>query len=470
MNHITDNDLELFLLDNSMLEKEREEYIQTHISECSVCKANFEKMKKFYASIDANIDAYEIKDIRFSEKILDKSLSVNNTRLLKDHKRAVKVYDGIYEILEPVKGSLINRFVELVKFYPYRFTSSVAFVGLIITVILLFQKPEKKYINPSLAVIKDNVLIVYNEMGDILWKKGVPGMEDFRTDLPVENQIKQLGSRELLLGDLDNDGINELLIAGKHSGIGAFSRDTIYCFDPYGKLKWEYGCGSFTSLESKRWKHNGWFINDYFLVNTAIGKKLFVCASTNFAPTKIFELDFNTGSIKQEFYNSGGITSTTLFDVDKDGFDDIILGGINNAFSSAFVAVFNPDSVKGFSPSTEIFIPKLLQRNTALKYLLIPTTNYNKAVSLTDYNLVEEFLSSKEENTITAYVQEAPGGVPNIFGAVLYNFDMNWNVRGVVLADNFVANYNRLLAQGKVKEPLDTTYLNKLARDIRYLK
>lgn len=364
----------------------------------------------------------------------------------------------------------MKRAAWLIKTYPYRFTGSLALAGLIFALFFIPKKPEIKYVNPILAIIKDNVLTVYNEMGDLMWKKGVPGMDDFRTDLPVDSQIKQFGTRELLLDDLDGDGVNELLIAGKYSGPGSFARDTLYCFDPYGKLMWKYGCGSFKRLNTRSWRHNDWFISDYFTVNTIKGKKLFVVANTNYAPSKTFELDFNSGKIVQEFYNSGGITTSKLVDIDGDGYDEIILGGINNAFNSSFIAVFKPDSVSGFSFSTENFIPKELQKNSAVKYILLPLTNYNKAVSLADFNEVEQFFVSKEEKTITAYTQEAPSGPNEIFGSVLYNFDFNWNIRGVVLSHNFISNYNRLLAEGKVKEPLDSNYRNKLAEGVRHLK
>jgi len=470
MAYINEYDLELFLLNSSEQSEKERDFILKHLSECSACADNFNKIKEFYAFIETNIHAEEKEDETLANKILGSNTLPYENKTLNEHNRAVKVYDGKYEIIESKKDSLVSRSIELIRIYPYRFSGSLAFVGLLIALFLFTKKPETKYINPTLAVIKDNVLTVYNEMGDLMWKKGVPGMVDFRTDLPVDSQILQFGSRELLLDDLDGNGINELLIAGKHPGLGSFASDTLYCFDPSGKLVWKYGCGSFRSFNTPRWKHNNWFINDYFTVNTATGKKMFVVASTNFGPTKIFELDFITGNIKQEFYNSGGISATKLFDIDDDGYEEIILGGINNAFSCAFVAVFKPDSVFGFSYSTEVFIPKELQKNSALKYILFPTTNYLQAVSRTDYNKVEQFFVSKEEKTITAYIQEAPGGLPNIFGAVLYNFDLQWNVRGIVLADNFIANYNRLFDQGKVKEPLDSNYTKKLAEGVRYLK
>ncbi|MBI1939062.1 MAG: hypothetical protein HYS25_13205 [Ignavibacteriales bacterium] len=463
--HISDSKLELYFLDSSQLELEEREKIEKHISSCPMCSENFEKVKDYYSFIQKNINEDEVGDSQTAKKILDQNNPVGGSKLLSENKLTVKVYNGNYEIVSAREEPLVKKVEDLIRIYPLRFAGAFGFAGLLIAVFFMMLKPDKKYINPTLAVIKENVLTVYNEMGDVLWKKAVPGIENFRTDLPKN----QSNVRGLLLDDLNNDGINELLITGNYSYRGIFASDTIYCFDPSGNIKWKYGCGSFSALNTPNWKHSRWQITDYFVVKSKKEKRLFVIAGTNFAPSKIFELDFNSGKIKQEFYNSGGITAAVLFDVDNDGYDEIILGGINNAFSSAFTAVFEPDSVNGFSPSTELYVPDSLQKNSAVRYILFRATNYMKAVSLTDYNMVNQFLISKEEKTITVYAEEVPGDT-EYNGSVLYNFDLDWNVRGVVLSDDFVANYNRLLAKGKVKEPLDSNYTKKLAEGVTFLK
>lgn len=470
MNHIDGHELELYLINSAKLSVKTTNFIKQHLSECSVCQDNYVNIKKFYNYIEENMESEDKDDEKLASKILVSNNGILEDKQLVEPNRAIKVRDGEYEIIETKKNSLVNRVVELIRIYPYRFSGSLAFIGLIVALFLITKKPDIKNINPTLAVIKDNVLSVYNEMGDLMWKRGVPGMPDYRTDKPYEGQKLYTNSRELLLNDLDNDGINELLLTGNFAELGSFAPDTLYCFNPYGKIKWKYGCGEFKSLNTPRWKHSSWFIPNYFIINAPKGKKLFVIASTMYAPTKLFELDFNTGEIKQEFYNSGGINTVKLFDIDNDGYDEIIIGGINNAFSSAFVALFKPENVNGFSPSTGIYIPNALQQNSALKYIIIPPSSYNKVVSKAYYNMVEQFLVSKEEKTITAYIQEAPGGIRADDAGVLYNFDMNWQLKSIVLADNFISEYNRLLTEGKVKEPLDSNYANRLAEGVKHLK
>ena len=102
-------------------------------------------------------------------------------------------------------------------------------------------------------------------------------------------------------------------------------------------------------------------------------------------------------------------------------------GGINNV-QICFIAVFDPDSVKGFSPSTDQYIPTEFQKNTALHYILLPITNYLRAVGQTDYNLVEQFLISDEEKQLLLIFKKLRGS-SEVFAGILYNFDNELKIK-----------------------------------------
>src|SRR3989339_984 len=472
--HINDNELELLFLDDSNLTKDQTNNIRAHLTECELCTEKYTRIKSFYSYIENNIAETEENDSDIALKLKKQNTLAENEKLLNEGKRAITIYNGSYEIIEQSRKSLLKWMGEFVLYNPIKVTGSLVFIGILIIVLFNVKKTEKEFVNPSLAIIENNVLSVYNEMGDVLWKRGVPGMSDYRTDISFDNQKDKSNTRELLLDDLNHDGINELLLTGNYSMKGVFARDTIYCFNNVGELKWKYGCGKLAKFSAPRWKFNFLFISDFFTFHDNLKHKerLFVIAGSNYSPTKFFELEISTGKVVQEFYNTGGITATSIFDINGDKKEEIIVGGINDAFDCAFIAVFNPNSVSGFSASNELYIPKAEQKNTASKYVLIPHTNYGKLVSNSDYNIVSKFLTSREDETITAYVQEvpAPGHQLNVTASILYNFGKDLKLNSIVPGDDFMAHYSRLYKAGKLKIPLNADYIEKLAKKVTYLK
>jgi hypothetical protein len=470
--HITDNEFEIYLLDKLKLSIESIEFINDHLTKCSLCNENYEKLISFYSHIDKNLNEKFDDDEKIAERILAQNKSKLEKKLLEENNRAVSISHGSFEIVDQSKKSVINWIGDYLRYNPLKFSGSLAIIGAIVFSFFYFKRPEIKNVNPALAVIENNVLNVYNEMGEILWRKGAVGMHNYRSDQLFEDQRRYSNIRELLLEDIDADGMNEILIAGNGSGNVTFARDSLYCYDNTGKLKWKYGCGGFVTFNAPRWKHENWWIANFIISKTKMVKRIFVIATTTFAPTKLFELDIKTGKVVQEFYNSGGITTAATFDLDEDGEEEIYIGGINNAFKSAFIAVFNSDSVTGFSPSTELYIPHEHQKNSCLNYILIPHTEYGRMVSNSDYNSVDNFILSKETRTITAYVQEvpAPGKLIESRASILYNFGKDMKLNSVVPGDDFTSNYNRFYNEGKLKEPLDYNYIKKLEVGVRYLK
>ncbi len=153
-NHINDNELELLLLDKHRLSAEQLRSIQEHLAKCHLCSENYEKMKSFYSYIETNSEEHEKNDSETAQKILRQNAQIENEKLLDEHKRAVAVYNGSYEIIERTKKSVVRWIGNYVGHNPLKFSGSLALVGAIIAVILYYKKPEIKYVNPTLAVIE----------------------------------------------------------------------------------------------------------------------------------------------------------------------------------------------------------------------------------------------------------------------------------------------------------------------------
>ncbi|MEG8948169.1 hypothetical protein [Rosettibacter firmus] len=159
--------------------------------------------------------------------MLNSKFLLEKNKLLNEHNRVVKVFEGECKIFEVRKNSLVSKLIELIRTYHYQFAGLVTFMVIIIVLFIIIKKPDIKYIDPTLVVIKNNVLYAYNGMEDLIWKKVVPGICDYATYKPYDIQKQFTLIRELLLNDLDNKGINELLLTGNYTRIRFYFRYTL---------------------------------------------------------------------------------------------------------------------------------------------------------------------------------------------------------------------------------------------------
>ena len=135
-NHLNDNELEILILDEHRLSAELLRGIKEHLKECSFCRENYEKMKSFYSYIGTNADENEKNDSITAEKILRQNALIENEKMLNEHKRAVAVYNGSYEIIERTKKSVIKWARDFIRYNPLKFSGSLALAVAIIAMIL----------------------------------------------------------------------------------------------------------------------------------------------------------------------------------------------------------------------------------------------------------------------------------------------------------------------------------------------
>jgi len=463
-NHIEIHHLELLLLGDSHLSVEEREKVLLHLEECSFCESNYLKMKSFYQEIESEIKSEpNSEDLDFAKKLLPKK-SFFTTKLLEEPKKAVKVYDGWIEITEPYFRTRIQKFVRFISRHPKSFTSSLAFAGIALTLILLNLKNPIKDRNPERAFILNQILYVLNEQNDTLWTKPTLNFDNTSTTLEdFEHSV-----RYLLIFDIDNDKKNEVLLSGSLRSNKYFP-DTIYCFNNEGKLIRKFTSGEFKSVSAERWAHTRTVIERFFIFNDGTKDRLLVTVDDQLnAPGKISEIDFTTSKELRSFYNSGQITFELVHDIDSDGKKELIIGGITNAFKCAFIAVLDPDNFDGFSPSTEFYIPKGMDKGNFKYYITFPVTEVGKFLSSTDYNSIKMILGNKDGG-MTVYTTEILGGVETYFReGLLYIFDKDMKIKSIVPSDPFNKNYQRLLEGGKVTAQLDAEYFKKIKNSIKY--
>ena len=129
----------------------------------------------------------------------------------------------------------------------------------------------------------------------------------------------------------------------------------LYLFDEDGSIAWrvdlaaesQYGGESlplcFTPRLVKSLRLSDKFDGAGRLVATVVHQSLFPCRTV--------VLDQH-GLVLSEFWNSGHITEIARWDIDNDGSVELVLGGTNNEYNEAIIAVLETAKFNSISPQT----------------------------------------------------------------------------------------------------------------------
>jgi hypothetical protein len=262
--------------------------------------------------------------------------------------------------------------------------------------------------------------------------------------------------------------MNEVLLSGVLTQ-RPFAQDTLYCFNSDGKLRWKHGVGQAIAFgEMVFTAHSQWIINNFFIIENTERPRLFGLARVDpYFPSKLFELDPKDGRELQNYWHPGHLEHILILDVDLDGKQEIILGGGNNAYNRACLAVLDPSNLSGYGPATPEFAPKNLSKGKEKYYVLFPFTKLGKTIGTNPYNFVYKLIRNRD-GSILAYTEEVPGAPLGRRGGILYTFTSMMKVQTVVGGDSFIKLHGRLVKEGKLQERLGPAYWEELKNSVLY--
>jgi hypothetical protein len=154
------------------------------------------------------------------------------------------------------------------------------------------------------------------------------------------------GPPPVLIADLDGDGPAEVL-ARIHSVDRASRR--LYCFEHDGRLRFvRQPTGSRHFGEDQY--AEPWLVHQAFVTRRPDGSRRLWAVFTHslLFPSVLEELDPH-GAVRQEYWSNGFIELVT--ETFWKGRPVVLVGGTNNDFRSASLAVFPPDGVTGAAPA-----------------------------------------------------------------------------------------------------------------------
>jgi len=184
---------------------------------------------------------------------------------------------------------------------------------------------------PSRIAVNGRVLAMLDQDGAAIWRFELPSRNpppfpdaaDFERPRPIIADIDDNGNKELLYVVHDNDG--------------SADADTVYCFGHTGKVRWTHQIGrELQSISTARAYPKHYTITWISVLHraTSAGGKILVGGHRGGSSIFCVELLTSDGKVVGEYYHPGWLWAMGLMDLDGDGTEEIILGGVNNAYGN----------------------------------------------------------------------------------------------------------------------------------------
>jgi len=165
-------------------------------------------------------------------------------------------------------------------------------------------------------------------------------------------------------------------------------------------------------------------------------------------PSRVVFVDGRDGDVLGEYWHPGYLTSQDLADVDGDGENEILLGGINNpgdGLGHAALAILEVPPGKA-SPRGEGFFGKISLMESA--YLLFPEID---VLSVREtHAFVASLDAIAEQQRILARVRDEPAST----GGVLYELDYDLNLVSVQPSNDTRSLHEQLYEDGTLDHRL----------------
>lgn len=296
-----------------------------------------------------------------------------------------------------------------------------------------------------------NSLTVVDGVGRELWTVRLE-----RT-MAVEAYQGELHSQKIWYGNLDEDAGIETLFVSWPEDRGR-TGTTLYCFAEQGAEKWRFAPGRAISDADEDFSP-GYFVERFLVLKNPgeMQPRIYVTSHHHsFYPNQVAVLD-HQGKLVGEYWHSGHLSHLVATDLDGDGVQELVLGGINNGYKAATVVVLDSRNVSGASvqPAGD---PRRLGRfpdACEKARLIFPRSCINRKFS--EYNFVVQM--SGGEPGLVVSVGEKPGS-PNLI--VVYSFDRNLKLAGLDYSDLLRNLHRELFIRREIDHALSEREVEEL--------
>jgi hypothetical protein len=243
---------------------------------------------------------------------------------------------------------------------------------------------------------------------------------------------------------------------------------TLFCFSQRGEVQWQFTPGKVVSDQAETFSRV-YYITDFHVAQLEKGGPERILVTSHHAqwePCQFAILDAGTGQVVSEYWHSGFLPMMEIADLDGDGTQDVLLGGVNNGYHAATLVVLDPRNVagastqapgdhtqlKGFAPGTEKAV------------LLFPRTCINLACCASTFNVITRLAVLATGVELDVKEVENDGSA-----TVIYRLDDNLNVLNAEYSDRLKNLHTQMRAKGQLDHALSQTEIDKL-KTLRFLK
>jgi hypothetical protein len=327
--------------------------------------------------------------------------------------------------------------------------------------LLLFHSKSALSTQPVDFAIKGSTLIILGEDGKELWRHDtkIDGLADenfYRTYFQaVDAAVTSIRLPSLVIKDINGDGRSEVLFAVQKRD-DTYGEGDLYCFDSKGRDLWHFSAGREMRFGGRTYSDDyriyGFSLHDF----NGDRRQEIAVISYQYPqwPCQLALLDCR-GRELGEFWNSGYLVDICYHDLDGDGREEMIAGGVDNEFGGCLI-VFDPERIEGCSPQTGEFRSDELRAGSEKYYVRFPRSDISLALG----DIVEGLLHFGITNNkrIVAYTIYNLG----------FEFDFRLRCLNVDWGHGFMIRHNQLAAAGKIRSALDAAYREAFRRAIRY--
>ncbi|HTP12889.1 MAG TPA: hypothetical protein VMM37_04645, partial [Bacteroidota bacterium] len=344
----------------------------------------------------------------------------------------------------------------------YQVFSAVSLISLLL--VLARNIGPGKDSNPVTAELNGNTLQIRNAEG--------VAVDEISIDPSTLARAKDRGApdpaRICRFYDVDGDGMNEFLYlqeAQRDTGYNS----TLTCRSLWRKLsRWEDSFRPTFSFPNDPVDTDRYLTINSFLVgdflNTHASEVLAIAHHTLY-PCVVYELDGVTGKTIGSYLHVGHLGVAAAADMFSTGVQQAFVGGWNNAFGCAVLAVLDPRMVSGHSPTRGKYTPVGCPQGTEIYYIRIPHTAIASSSGATRTGVGPSEISvdgMKKSITLIVpdlYVRDPESGV-EFEGGLMITFDSSMHVENVNSTTDWDRAAQTLLHEGKIRQLPDAASLN----------